>query len=171
MDCRPSLQSHAASVHQSSSRRLLLPQQLFVAPALSVMHRSISSSCTSQQRKVNPSLASPDLQAGVMQSSHANGCVNGSASEHQRLAASANGLAACLQAQLHVNGNGHSQIANGNHTGLGSDLGSEAASEFARPLPYNVWPVGVCIAVWTFMPPTVVGHSCPPGLRPIPDDR
>ena len=36
---------------------------------------------------------------------------------------------------------------------------------------HKVWPRGACISVQTFMPPTVVGHGCPPGLRLIPDDR
>ena len=135
----------------------------FVAPALSVMHRSIASSCTLQQRKVNPSLVSPDLQAGVMQSGHADGCVNGSASEHQRLAASANGLAACLQAQLHANGNGHCPTANGTHAGLGSDLGSEAASESTRPFP-RMHSQGLAYRCLHISPDLHASYRCGPRL-------
>ena len=54
-----------------------------------------------------------------------------SASEHQRWAGSANGLVACMQHQLHLaeNGHGHGHLANGSHSGLCSDLGSDTPSE------------------------------------------
>ncbi|CAK0746634.1 hypothetical protein CVIRNUC_001707 [Coccomyxa viridis] len=107
-------------------------------PGCSSLDRDSLPSTTSEA----PSGASDDRRlnggthlAGVMQSGHADGCVNGSASELQRLAASANGLVACLQAQLHANGSGHCPIANGTHAGLGSDLGSEAASELEHEHP------------------------------------
>ena len=57
------------------------------------------------------------------------------ASEHQRWAGSANGLAACMQHQLRLAENGHAPAANGSHSGLCSDLGSDAPSEYFCTLP------------------------------------
>ncbi len=71
------------------------------------------------------------------------------ASEHQRWAGSANGLAACMQHQLRLAENGHGSLANGSHSGLCSDLGSDCPSKGVCTLSLCLLLAQSCTAIWT----------------------
>ena len=103
-----------------------------------------------EKQHLNCLLVIVSQEMSVLQRGHS------SASEHQRWTGSANGLAACMQHQLRLAENGHGSMANGSHSGLCSDLGSDCPSK-------GVCTLLVCLAL------PVVLHlhlDRPSGLQP-----